>query len=116
MPSFKKSPKVTSSRSRRIALSQRIVASEPVIERLGPRSTPIRAASVIRDEACAVLKMERAIKPAGRLLIALLTIATMPPTLAAAAASEGAALRSASANVTTTPVCPTASTKTKRLT
>src|ERR1700759_1401387 len=41
-PHFRKTKKVRSSRPLRMAISQRIVASEPVTERFGPRSTPIR--------------------------------------------------------------------------
>jgi hypothetical protein len=44
-PIFRNLKKPTSSPSRRMAVSQRIVASEPVIERFGPRSTPNRRAS-----------------------------------------------------------------------
>jgi hypothetical protein len=41
MPSFRNCHAVTASPSRLRAVNQRIVASDPVTERLGPRSTPI---------------------------------------------------------------------------
>ena len=46
-PTLRKDRKLTSSPSRRIAVSHKMVAREPVIERLGPKSTPIRSASMI---------------------------------------------------------------------
>jgi hypothetical protein len=46
IPSFRNCQAATRSPSRRKAISQRIVASEPVTERFGPRSTPIRIAPV----------------------------------------------------------------------
>ena len=45
-PICKKRQAVTSIFSRRNATSQRMVASEPVIDRFGPRSTPISIALV----------------------------------------------------------------------
>ena len=45
---------LTSSPSRRIATSHKIVASEPVIERLGPRSNPMRSACDVRGKMCAL--------------------------------------------------------------
>ena len=45
-PSLRKRPAPTVSPSRRNAASHRIVASDPVTERFGPRSTPTRAALV----------------------------------------------------------------------
>jgi hypothetical protein len=52
-PILRKRQKLTSSFSLRRARSQRIVASEPVTERFGPRLTPIRTACAIRPFACA---------------------------------------------------------------
>ncbi len=46
MPSRRKRSAPTCSPSRRSATSHRIVASEPVTDRFGPRSTPIRIAAV----------------------------------------------------------------------
>ena len=50
MPSFRNDPTPTVWPSRRSAMSHRMVASEPVTDRLGPRLTPIRTApcNVIR--------------------------------------------------------------------
>jgi len=45
-PNFKKRPMPTLTLPRRNALSQRIVASDPVTDKIGPRSTPIKIARV----------------------------------------------------------------------
>ena len=57
-PTLRKSQKLTSSFSLRSASSQRMVASEPVIERLGPRSTPISTA--LRDQPLSVSGLQSA--------------------------------------------------------
>src|SRR5258705_4528116 len=68
-------------RSRRNAISHRMVASEPVTERLGPRSTPIRIAPTTYGGTCAAWLVVAAIKPIGRLLTRLeATATTMPAT------------------------------------
>ena len=46
-PTLRESPKFTSSFSLRSAVSQRIVANDPVTERFGPSSTPIGTALAI---------------------------------------------------------------------
>ena len=55
-PTFRKSQKLTSRFSLRKAINQRMVASDPVIERFGPRSTPMRTASAIGHFACSCVK------------------------------------------------------------
>ena len=64
-PTLRKRQNPTLSPSRRIAVSQRIVASDPVIERLGPRSTPIRSASTTFFGGWACARVVLAIRPAG---------------------------------------------------
>ena len=49
--------------SRRKAISQSIVAKEPVTERFGPKSTPINTAFFTISGACANLKTFPTIKP-----------------------------------------------------
>ena len=53
-PSLRNREAPTCSPSRRSAISQRMVASEPVTDRLGPRSTPIRIAPVTWVGTCAI--------------------------------------------------------------
>ena len=55
--------------SRRRAVSQRMVASEPVTDRFGPRSTPISRALGHRLRHVRGLDYTAGDKPAGRLLI-----------------------------------------------
>src|SRR6267378_1753632 len=67
--------------SRRNAISHRMVASEPVTERLGPRSTPISIAPATCGGTCAAWLAAAAIRPTGRLLMRLeATATTMPAT------------------------------------
>src|SRR5215467_14377142 len=66
MPTRKKSQKLTSIFSRRSAISQRIVANDPVIERFGPKSTPMRTAFAIESVACDACTVLPAIRPSGR--------------------------------------------------
>lgn len=84
-PILKNFMKSTSSPSQRIERSHRIVASEPVIDRFGPRSTPISMASITRSGLCACNAAALAASPAGRLLIALLPSAMASPDVVAAA-------------------------------
>src|ERR1039458_2260274 len=69
MPILKNSQAVISTFSRRRAMSQRIVASEPVTERLGPRSTPIRIACATTVVSCACRIAAPLIRPTGKLFI-----------------------------------------------
>ena len=87
-PTLRKVQKLTFSFSRRIALNQRMVASDPVIERFGPMSTPISTASTTRCGACACTSVELAMSPAGRLLIRLLATAMRPADVDAAPISD----------------------------
>src|ERR1700693_1341223 len=80
-PILKKSQKFTSIFCLRKAMSHRIVASEPVIERLGPRSTPIRTALATRPLACAAWSVAPASKPKGRLLTRLFAAPTQKPVM-----------------------------------
>ena len=52
-PSLRKCQLLTVIFSRRKAISHRMVASEPVTERLGPRSMPISSALVTGTGTCA---------------------------------------------------------------
>src|SRR3984957_18356341 len=105
MPRRRKRSAPTCSPSRRSAISQRIVASEPVTERFGPRSTPIRTAPVICCDACAACVVVAAINPVGRLLIRFETrAATMPPPQDVACGETSAARLSRSASAGSTPV------------
>src|SRR5258706_14338189 len=69
IPSFRNCHTVTASPSRLKAISHRIVASEPVTERLGPRSTPINVALVTCRGTSALWLTVAATKPVGRLFI-----------------------------------------------
>ena len=66
--------------SLRRASSQRMVASEPVTERLGPRSTPMRTALAMRPWVWEAWMVAPAIRPSGRLLTRLLAMPTVKPT------------------------------------
>ena len=68
MPILKNSQAVISTFSRRRAMSQRIVASEPVTERLGPRSTPIKiaCATTLVSSACRIAAP--LIRPMGKII------------------------------------------------
>src|SRR5262249_16226672 len=69
VPTLKKLQALTSSFSRRRAMSHRIVAREPVTDRFGPRSIPISialASCFDMADACSALAP---ISPTGRLLI-----------------------------------------------
>src|SRR6266852_507414 len=68
-PILKNSQAVITTFSRRRAMSQRIVASEPVTERLGPRSTPISIACATTLVSCACRIAAPLIRPTGKLLI-----------------------------------------------
>src|SRR5665213_2342925 len=68
MPSFGNCHAVTATPSRRSAISQRIVASEPVTERLGPRSTPINSPLVTCTGTSALWLTVAATRLVGRLL------------------------------------------------
>jgi hypothetical protein len=78
-PSLKNEEADTTIPSRRKTVNQRMVASEPVTEKLGPRSTPISTALAMGVEACAAESAEPAIRPAGKLLIRLQTMAMTAP-------------------------------------
>jgi Na+/H+ antiporter NhaD/arsenite permease-like protein len=54
-PTLRKSQPLTLRFSLRSAISQRMVAREPVMERFGPRSTPINTALAINDATAVVL-------------------------------------------------------------
>jgi hypothetical protein len=69
MPILKNSHAVITTFSRRRAMSQRIVPSEPVTERLGPRSTPIRIACATTLVSCTCRIAEPLIRPTGKLFI-----------------------------------------------
>jgi len=111
-PSFKNCPALTSILSRRRATSHRIVASEPVTERLGPRSIPISMALFIVSETCALCNTLPVIRPAGRLFITLQSSATPMPIAQAVLVTDCSApvLRSA-VSQRVTPVLLRAPTK-----
>ena len=52
-----------------ITIHQRMVASEPVTDRLGPRSTPMSTASRIECGTCTTCNAPPASSPDGRLFI-----------------------------------------------
>ena len=95
-----------------MACNHRIVARLPVIERLGPRSTPISSASTISRGEWACAKAVLATRPAGRLFIRLDPSARIVPEAAAPAAGCPAAARSSRATWPITPVRSSASTST----
>src|SRR5258708_21038719 len=78
-PSPKNFQALTVCPSRRSATNHKMVAREPVTDRLGPRSTPIRSAPVTCGDNCAPLATEPAISPSGKLLIKLQRAATKLP-------------------------------------
>ena len=78
-PSARKRQALTVWPSRRKATSHRIVASDPVTDRLGPRSTPMSTAPVSSGDACAPPATVPAINPSGRLLTTLHSTATRLP-------------------------------------
>ncbi len=65
--------------SRRNTTSHKMVASEPVTERFGPTSTPIKIALLISSGTFAACTAFPAINPAGRLFITLLINAMPAP-------------------------------------
>src|SRR5882757_8030494 len=91
IPSFRNCHAVTTSPSRLRAISHRIVASEPVTERLGPRSTPINIPLVTCSGTSALWLTVAAIKPVGRLFIRFEERATMLPAPKEASRGEVAA-------------------------
>src|ERR1700737_299481 len=91
IPSFRNCHAVTASPSRLRAISHRIVASEPVTERLGPRSTPINIPLVTCRGTSAFWLTVAATKPAGRLFIRFEARATMMPAPNEASRGEYAA-------------------------
>src|SRR5258708_19616077 len=82
IPSFRNCHAVTASPSRLRAISHRIVASEPVTEGLGPRSTPINTPLVTCRGTSAPCLTLAPTKPLGSLFIRFEPTATMipPPT------------------------------------
>ncbi|PAV70682.1 hypothetical protein WR25_15310 [Diploscapter pachys] len=78
-PRRKKLNAPTCSPSRRIATSHSSVAREPVIDRFGPRSTPISKAAVVCRGSSTSWPMEPAIRPVGRLFIRLPAMAEITP-------------------------------------
>src|ERR1700693_1058504 len=80
-PSLRNCQAATCSPSRRSAISHRMVASDPVTERFGPRSTPIRIAPVTCAGTCAAWLTVAAISPAGRLLTRFDAKATTTPAI-----------------------------------
>src|SRR3974390_2936475 len=86
-PIARKRQAVTSIFCRRKATSQRMVAREPVTEKFGPRSTPIRIAATTEAGRWSLAATEPATRPTGRLLAMLAASAVEMPT--AHAAPEG---------------------------
>src|SRR6185437_7942782 len=99
IPYRKNFPKLTSSPSRRKAISHKIVASEPVTERFGPRSTPISTAFRSTFETAkpewivAGFIALAATRPTGRLFAAFAS--TLTPKAADKAPSVGPSLAAA---------------------
>src|SRR3981081_859388 len=91
IPSFRNCHAVTASPSRLRAISHRRVASEPVTERLGPRSTPINIPLVTCRGASALWLTVAATRPVGRLFIRFEARATMVPAPKEASRGEYAA-------------------------
>ena len=60
-----------------------MVASDPVIDRFGPRSTPIKSESTTPADGFAWAMAELAIRPAGRLFVRLLPRARATPAMPA---------------------------------
>src|ERR1700681_1002587 len=87
-PNLRNRPAPTVPPPRRRAISHRMVAREPVTDRLGPRSTPIRIAPVICAGTCAAVRVVAAIKPIGRLFTRFDAIATTMPAIQDAACGE----------------------------
>jgi len=79
MPSFKKVHALTIKFSRRKATSQSMVAREPVMERFGPKSIPIKTALFTISGRCPGCTALAAIRPVGRLFMRLQVKATIPP-------------------------------------
>src|ERR1700737_4919936 len=92
IPSFRNCHAVTASPSRLRAISHRIVASEPVTDRLGPRSTPINIPLVTCRGTSALWLTVAATKPVGRLFIRFEARATMMPAPKEASRGESAAI------------------------
>src|SRR5258708_14067931 len=79
IPSFRNCHAVTASPSRLRAISHRIVASEPVTERLGPRSTPINIPLLTCTGTSAFWLPVPPTKPVRRLFIRFEARAPMMP-------------------------------------
>src|SRR5882762_6764 len=113
-PSPKNFQALTVCPSRRSATNHKMVAREPVTDRLGPRSTPIRSAPVTCGDNCAPLATEPAISPSGKLLIKLQRAATtLPVTNEVAFGAAAALVGSKVISGFSAPVPSTASTSTK---
>src|SRR5882757_7980730 len=111
IPSFRNCHAVTASPSRLKAISHRIVASEPVTERLGPRSTPINIPLVTCRGTLALWLTVAATKPVGRLFIRFEAKATMMPAPKEASRGEYAATsRSICVAEFKIPICATPAT------
>src|SRR5664279_4642193 len=87
-PVFRKVQPLTFSPCLRSATSHRMVASDPVTDRFGPRSMPMATALWTTGSTPAPMTTEPAIRPAGRLFMRLHANATMVPAAMAAAVDE----------------------------
>ena len=112
-PSLRNVHAPTACPSRRSAVSHRMVASEPVTDRFGPRSMPTSTAPVTAEGACAACTAVPAISPAGRLFRTLhASASTIPAPQAVPCADRAAASCSRLASWSSSPVRPSASTST----
>ena len=84
-PSRRNPSALTCMPSRRTASSHSNVASDPLMDRFGPRSMPISSAAVVPADRSAMPASVPAMRPAGRLLTRL------PATAAPTPAAQGAA-------------------------
>ena len=84
MPMRKNCQPVTWRPSRLMAISQRMVASDPVMERLGPRSMEMRTTLASIGWKGMVRRAEPVMSPRGRLLKRSVPKATAAPTEKAA--------------------------------
>jgi hypothetical protein len=78
-PIRRKRQVLTSSLSRRGAASHSLVASDPVTDRFGPRSTPISTAPTTSGGGCYAITTEPPISPTGKLFIGLEATPTVIP-------------------------------------
>src|ERR1700733_4385866 len=99
IPTLKNSHAVISTFSRRSAISHKIVASDPVTERFGPRSTPIKIACVTTLLPCECRIAAPLINPTGKLFIPFESNAT-------ADAATPFAIQLAQAEMRCTPSIP----------